>query len=103
MIGQKGYFDDLTEGKFSYPISHAIWGGSEDSNRIVETLRLKTNDPAAKAYVATCLKDFGSLARTRQVVRGLDERARSLLQEAPANPVLEKLLDKLTDGLERCN
>jgi geranylgeranyl diphosphate synthase type 3 len=103
MISQKGFFDDLTEGKFSYPVSHAIWTQSKHKDNIVEMLKLKTEDNAVKAYVATCLKDSGSLAHTRKVVEGLDVRARALLRDVKVpNPMLEGLLDKLSEGLKAC-
>lgn len=102
MIAQKGFFEDLTEGKFSYPISHAIWTGSAHTTSIVDALRLKTDDAATKAFVAACLKECGSQAHTLEVVRGLDSQARSLMKAAPPNPVLAKLLDKLAEGIERC-
>ena len=103
MISQKGFFDDLTEGKFSYPVSHAIWTESEYKDNIVEMLKLKTEDGDIKAHVATWLKKSGSLAYTRKVVEELDVRARTLLREVEIpNPMLEGLLNKLTESLKAC-
>ena len=103
MISQKGFFDDLTEGKFSYPVCHAMWTESEYKDNIIEMLKLKTEDDDIKLYVATCLKKSGSLVHTRKVVEGLDVRARVLLRDAKVpNVMLEGLLDKLSEGLRAC-
>ncbi|KAF1348454.1 geranylgeranyl pyrophosphate synthase [Delphinella strobiligena] len=103
MAAQKGFFDDLTEGKFSYPIAHVVWTNSPEKDHVVDLLKLRTEDRAVKADAAMCLERAGSLAHTRQVIETLDKRARLLMVEVGVpNPLLEALLDKLVDGLNGC-
>lgn len=116
MAKQKGFFDDLTEGKFSYPIAHAIWkennhntpqspknSSSESSERtplIIEFLAMRTQDDTIKIEAIQCLQRAGSLNYTKQVLETLDQRARFLMGEVGVkNPLLEKVLDQLVDGL----
>lgn len=103
MAAQKGFFDDLTEGKFSYPIAHVVWTDSPEKDHVVNLLKLKTEDSAVKADAAMCLERAGSLAHTRQVIETLNKRARLLMvQVGVPNPSLEGLLDKLVEGLDAC-
>lgn len=118
MAKQKGFFDDLTEGKFSYPIAHAIWkeknhntppspenSSSESSERkplLIEFLAMRTQDHTIKIDAIQCLQRAGSLNHTKQVLKTLDQRARFLVGEVGVkNPLLEKVLDQLVDGLGR--
>jgi geranylgeranyl diphosphate synthase type 3 len=103
MAAQKGFFDDLTEGKFSYPIAHMIWSDSPEKEYMVDLLKLRTEDSVVKADAAMCLARAGSLAHTRQVIETLNKRARLLMVEiGMPNPLLEGLLDKLVGGLDGC-
>lgn len=117
MAKQKGFFDDLTEGKFSYPIAHAIWkeknlntpqspenSSSESSERkpLIEFLAMRTQDHTVKIEAMQCLQRAGSLNHTKQVLKTLDQRARLLVGEVGVkNPLLENVLDQLVDGLGR--
>lgn len=118
MAKQKGFFDDLTEGKFSYPIAHAIWkeknlntpqspenSSSESSERkplLIEFLAMRTRVHTIKIDAIQCLQRAGSLNHTKQVLKTLDQRARFLVGEVGVkNPLLEKVLDQLVDGLGR--
>ncbi|KAI9847162.1 MAG: hypothetical protein M1837_003024 [Sclerophora amabilis] len=104
MAAEKGYCDDLTEGKFSFPICHAIVSNSPKKDDILNTLKMRTEDDAVKAYAVMCLQESGSFEYTRQVLDGLNKRARSLLGEMKIpNPPLEALLDKLGDSLKACH
>ena len=103
MAVQKGFFDDLTEGKFSYPIAHAMWTDNPEKDHLMDLLRLRTEDTAVKADAAMCLERVGSLAHTKQVIETLNRRARLLMVKiGVSNPLLEGLLDKLVDGLNDC-
>ncbi|EMF09423.1 terpenoid synthase [Sphaerulina musiva SO2202] len=115
MAKQKGFFDDLTEGKFSYPIAHAIWkeknhntppspenSSSERKHLLIEFLAMRTQDNTIKIEAIQCLQRAGSLNHTKQVLKTLDQRARFLMGEVGVkNPLLEKVLDQLVDGLGR--
>lgn len=51
----KSFCEDLTEGKFSFPIIHAIRSDSE-STRILNILRQRTTDVDVKKYFVDCLE-----------------------------------------------
>ncbi|WPH04798.1 geranylgeranyl pyrophosphate synthase [Acrodontium crateriforme] len=103
MAAQKGFFDDLTEGKFSYPIAHTVWSDSPEKDHVLDLLKLRSEDTAIKNDAAMSLERAGSLAHTRRVLETLNKRARILMDQVAApNPLLEGLLDKLVDGLNGC-
>ncbi|KAM5477765.1 geranylgeranyl pyrophosphate synthetase [Microsporum canis] len=104
MAAQKGYCDDLTEGKFSFPICHAIWTESSRKDDILDILRMKTEDDTLKACAVTSLRQSGSFGYTRQVLEQLNKRARELLLDLKVpNPKLEALLDTLVKSFEACH
>lgn len=96
MSSQKGYCEDLTEGKFSFPISHAIWVNDSSKSEILTVLKSKTTDDMVKAYVVQCLGKAGSFDYTKQVLEGLYARAKSLLDAIPQrNLAIEALVEKM--------
>ncbi|KAK5164005.1 hypothetical protein LTR04_002105 [Oleoguttula sp. CCFEE 6159] len=71
---QKGLCEDLTEGKFSFPVIHAIRADAS-SQILVNILRQKTHDAAVKRYAVDYMERVGSFAYTRKVLRELGRRA----------------------------
>ncbi|KAI5370153.1 Putative polyprenyl synthetase, isoprenoid synthase domain superfamily [Septoria linicola] len=76
----KGLCEDLTEGKFSFPIIHAI---RSDPNNLVliNILKQKTNDEEVKRYAVQYMENCGSFSYTRRVLRGLTKKAMQLADE----------------------
>ncbi|GIZ40712.1 hypothetical protein CKM354_000404000 [Cercospora kikuchii] len=76
----KGLCEDLTEGKFSFPIIHAI---RSDPNNLVliNILKQKTNDDEVKRYAVQYMENCGSFSYTRRVLRGLTKKAMTLADE----------------------
>ncbi|CAD6893412.1 unnamed protein product [Tilletia controversa] len=86
----KGFCEDLTEGKFSFPIIHSIrasagiasTSSSTDSapspnRQILNVLKQRPTDEATKSYAVAYMRDqTHSFAYTRNVLRRLDEQAR---------------------------
>jgi geranylgeranyl diphosphate synthase type 3 len=80
----KGLCEDLTEGKFSFPIIHAI--RSEPGNLVlINILKQKTNDDDVKRYAVSYMEGTGSFAYTRRVLRGLTKKALALIDEVDRN------------------
>lgn len=76
----KGLCEDLTEGKFSFPIIHAI--RSDPSNLVlINILKQKTQDDEVKKYAVAYMERCGSFSYTRRVLRGLTKKALSLVDE----------------------
>lgn len=94
----KGLCEDLTEGKFSFPVIHSI--RSDPSNLVlINILKQKTNDEEVKRYALAYMERTGSFAYTRRVLRGLTKKALALVEEVDAGrgkgqhitAILEKL------------
>ncbi|XP_021200662.2 terpene synthase isoform X1 [Helicoverpa armigera] len=90
----KSYCEDLTEGKFSFPIIHAI-RNPEGDKQVLHILRQRTRDLEVKRYCITILERIGSFAYTRETLQSLDEEARREVARLGGNPHLEALLDDL--------
>ena len=100
MSAQKGYCEDLAEGKFSFPVSHAMWINDPRKGEILRILKTKTTDDDVKGYIVQCLAASGSLEYTRQTLEGLYERALTLLDEIPQrNAAIEALIEKMIGNL----
>ncbi|XP_046822120.1 geranylgeranyl pyrophosphate synthase [Vespa crabro] len=90
----KSYCEDLSEGKFSFPIIHAIRSHPED-HQIMNILRQRTKNVEVKRYCVNLLEKFGSFAYTRQVLESIDKKARDEIERLGGNPLLIKLLDEI--------
>ncbi|CAH4035637.1 geranylgeranyl pyrophosphate synthase [Pieris brassicae] len=90
----KSYCEDLTEGKFSFPVIHAI-RNQEDDNQVLHILRQRTRDVEVKRYCIKLLEKCGSFQHTRDTLIALDREARAEVARLGGNPHLEELLDEL--------
>ncbi|XP_074094541.1 geranylgeranyl pyrophosphate synthase quemao [Cotesia typhae] len=91
----KSFCEDLSEGKFSFPIIHAIQTYPED-RQVLNILRKRTTDIEVKKYCVTLLEKFGSFAYTRTVLEDLDKKARDEVERLGGNPLFIEFLDKLS-------
>ncbi|CAI7573773.1 unnamed protein product [Penicillium glandicola] len=81
----KGFCEDLTEGKFSFPIIHSI--RSNPSNRqLINILKQNTKDAEVKRYAVQYMKNTGSFAHTSRVVADLRDQALALIEKIDATP-----------------
>ncbi|XP_060811254.1 terpene synthase [Bombus pascuorum] len=90
----KSYCDDLSEGKFSFPIIHALRTHPED-RQILSILKQRTKDNEVKRYCVSLLEKFGSFTYTRTVLEDMDKEVRKKIQCLGGNPLLVRLLDEL--------
>nr|AGW99945.1 geranylgeranyl diphosphate synthase [Choristoneura fumiferana] len=90
----KSFCEDLTEGKFSFPIIHAI-RNQEGDNQVLHILRQRTRDVEVKRYCISLLERIGSFQYTRDALTRLDADARDEVARLGGNPYLENLLDEL--------
>ncbi|KAJ9637670.1 geranylgeranyl pyrophosphate synthetase [Coniosporium apollinis] len=76
----KTFAEDLTEGKFSFPIIHAI--RADPSNLVlINILRQKTKDEQVKRYAVDYMGRMGSFEYSRRVIRQLRRKALGLVEE----------------------
>jgi len=66
----KSFAEDLSEGKFSFPIIHGIRTKPTD-RRLLNILKRKTEDVDVKKHAIDYMKDVGSFAYTETVLKGL--------------------------------
>ncbi|EZA58644.1 geranylgeranyl pyrophosphate synthase isoform X2 [Ooceraea biroi] len=90
----KSYCEDLSEGKFSFPIIHALTSNPDD-RQIINILRQRPKDIEVKRYCIKLLEKFGSFEYTRNVLEELDAKARTEIDRLGGNPLLMKILDEL--------
>lgn len=91
-VKNKGFAEDLTEGKYSFPVVHAI--NQTNHGQIVENiLRQRTQDTAVKEYCVGLLKE--SLVYTKQRIDYYDSEVRRIVQECGGNGALIDILDEL--------
>ncbi|RHZ69050.1 farnesyltranstransferase [Aspergillus turcosus] len=76
----KGLCEDLTEGKFSFPIIHSIRSNPRN-HQLVNILKQRTKDEEVKLYAVSYMESTGSFAYTRKVVRELRDKAITLIDE----------------------
>ncbi|XP_072747318.1 terpene synthase isoform X1 [Anoplolepis gracilipes] len=97
----KSYCEDLTEGKFSFPIIHALTTNPDDRQIVSlimpdkDILRQRTKDIEVKRHCIKLLEKFGSFKYTRGVLEELDMKARAEIDRLGGNPFLIKILDEL--------
>ncbi|KAI9792704.1 MAG: geranylgeranyl pyrophosphate synthetase [Peltula sp. TS41687] len=97
----KGLCEDLTEGKFSYPIIHSIRSRPENL-QLLNILKQRSRDEEVKRYALQYMEGTGSFEYCRRVLAGLVTRARTLVQKVDAGDGqgrgLEAILDKMVVG-----
>ena len=76
----KGLCEDLTEGKFSFPVIHSI--RSHPSNtQLINILKQKTQDDEVKKYAVKYMESTGSFDYSKKVVAELKTKAVTLINE----------------------
>lgn len=100
---EKGFCEDLTEGKFSFPIIHAIRKNQPSSMRLREILLLKTSDVSLKFEACEILQQVGSLEYTIKAVQQMEAVCEEEVAALGGNKQLSKILELLRikgDGSE---
>ncbi|XP_032877665.1 geranylgeranyl pyrophosphate synthase isoform X1 [Amblyraja radiata] len=90
----KGFCEDLTEGKFSFPTIHAIRSHPE-STQVQNILRQRTENIDVKKYCVNYLQKVGSFDYTRQTLLELETEAYKIIDNLGGNPQLIALIEKL--------
>ncbi|KAH8378934.1 hypothetical protein KR009_002143 [Drosophila setifemur] len=90
----KSFAEDLTEGKFGFPVIHAVRSQKQDK-QVLHILRQRTHDIEVKKYCISLLEKLGSFQYTRKVLETLDSEARAEVTRLGSNPYMDRLLNKL--------
>ncbi|KAF2734100.1 geranylgeranyl pyrophosphate synthetase [Polyplosphaeria fusca] len=76
----KGLCEDLTEGKFSFPVIHAI--RADPSNLVlINILKQKTTDEEVKRYAIKYMEEKGSFEYSKKVITELRQKSEGLVVE----------------------
>ncbi|KAH7929566.1 terpenoid synthase [Leucogyrophana mollusca] len=91
----KGFAEDLTEGKFSFPIVHGV-RADETNRQVLNVLQKRPSTPTLKhhtiAYLRTHTRSFDY---TLRVLRTLEAQVRGEIERLGGNQGLEQILDAL--------
>ena len=95
----KSFCEDLTEGKFSFPIIHAVHSDPKDT-RLINILRQRTEDADVKRHAVKWMVKCGSIAYTREVLRQLHAEVEVEIEKLGGHPQLSALLERLDSALD---
>lgn len=95
----KSFCEDLTEGKFSFPIIHCVRQDPTDT-RLLSILKQRTDDVDVKRYAQGLMKEAGSLTYTREKCNHLKAEIVAQIEGFGGNPPLLKVIEMLDVQLE---
>lgn len=96
---QKGAWEDITEGKLSFPVIHCI--RNELSNGLLlDILKQRTTDMFLKQKAVEHMISTGSLEYTKAMIKALVEHAKKLVGKIPGQT--NQAVVSLLDALEIC-
>lgn len=90
----KSFCEDLTEGKFSFPLIVAIRENPQDS-RLLSILKQRTKSASMKQYAVQYLRETGAVKLTLEKLNLTVHEIRSEIASLGGNLALEKIVDGL--------
>ncbi|KAF9179103.1 geranylgeranyl pyrophosphate synthetase [Haplosporangium sp. Z 767] len=91
----KGFCEDLTEGKFSFPIIHSIRTNPK-SRKLLNILKQKPTEHEVKVYAVSLMNATKTFEYCRQMMSMYEERARQEIHRLGGNARLERIIDLLS-------
>jgi len=91
----KSFCEDLTEGKFSFPIIHSIRSTPDDS-KLLKILKQKTEEIEIKKYALSIMEKTGSFEYTKKVLLEYYRKVVSIIKQLGGNPNLEAIVEALS-------
>lgn len=94
----KGLCEDLTEGKFSFPIIHSI-RSNPGNLQLINILKQRTKDEEVKKYAVKYMEGTGSFEYTRKAIKELKAKAIAMTDkleaEKEASEEIKRILEKM--------
>jgi len=90
----KSFCEDISEGKFSFPIIHCIKSNPDDK-RLSSILKQRTDDTDVKRYAQQIMVESGSIEYTRAKCITLKKEIMTEIENLGGNPLLIKLINAL--------
>lgn len=97
----KSFCEDLTEGKFSFPIIHCMRNSRENDTRLLSILKQRTEEIDLKKYAQSMMRNAGSLKYTRDKCIELKDSILSQIEALGGNEPLVKLIEILDVQVEK--
>jgi len=91
----KSFCEDLTEGKFSFPIIHSVQNASGDT-RLLKILKQKTEEVEIKKYALSLMEKTHSFEYTKKVLEEYREQITKSIRDLGGNPQLEAIMEALS-------
>ncbi|KAI4219896.1 MAG: hypothetical protein L6R36_008005 [Xanthoria steineri] len=96
MAMAKGYCDDLEEGKFSFPVIHAIWNDPSQSGWMLDSLRKRPSDESSKRQAVEYMTSVTrSMEYTTSTLEALMDQLKASLAELGRNVAFEDILGRI--------
>lgn len=94
--GNKGYCEDLTEGKFSFPVVHAVRADA-GSRELLNILQKRTTSYSLKSRAVDIMRTrTKSFEYTLGVLKTLERQVREEIARLGGNTALEAIVDALS-------
>lgn len=96
----KNFAEDISEGKFSFPVIHSI-NSTPNSTELLSILRRRPTDFELKQYAITLMERTQSFVYTMDVLRETEEQVRNEIEKLGGNPYLTKIVDYLINKMHQ--
>jgi len=91
----KGFCEDISEGKYSFPIIHCIQ--NDKLHRLENVLKQRTQDHDILKFAVECIKSTKSFEYTLETIMKIEKDARDEIKKLGGNVKLEKIMDHLQE------
>jgi geranylgeranyl diphosphate synthase type 3 len=92
---QSDFCKKLSEGKFSYPIVHAIQSDPDDCY-VIQILKLRTKNVDIKKFLAAHVEKQGSVSSTKDCLINLEKEIMDQIEKLGGNPKLETIMKAIS-------
>ncbi|CAH1375949.1 unnamed protein product [Tenebrio molitor] len=91
--------NSISQGKFSFPVIHAVRSHPEDI-QLINILRQKTTNKEVLKYCVHLLEQFGSFEYTKQTLAKLRDEAEEEMEKFEENPYMLQLFEDIFSKLK---
>jgi len=91
----KGFCEDITEGKYSYPIIHCIKNHPE-SHQLEKIIKQRTSNVELKMYCIKLMKESHSFDYTKEKLLLIEQKIYKQIEDLGGNIILTKMCEELS-------
>jgi len=91
----KGFCEDITEGKYSYPIIHCIKNHPE-SHQLEKIIKQRTSNVELKMYCIKLMKESHSFDYTKEKLLLIEQKINKQIEALGGNIILTKMCEELS-------